>query len=478
MEEYQSQNKTINNSKNETVIFYIFLSVVLLIGLVLRTEGLIIKTLLILIFAIVSWVKKLVPTSVTCLAVLTLLPLNQILDFSDAVDGFGSSSIWLLISAFILSKAITETGLDKRIALCIMWFGRGKSHYVALTTFITVLVFAIIIPSTVGRVAMLAPICEAMVKTIQKKYSGEINNLAKTIFIGIAVSSLLCSNMVMTGSMGTVYAVGMFETLLNYKWEYFEWFKVFFPGAILSIILMWVILIKTFPLELKTIPGGTMFIKDELKKLGKLNKGEYKLGTIIIIMVFLWFTSHWHGYPVVLIALLSALVTTFPIIGVINWEQAYKNINWDIIIIFGASLALASAIQKADMFNFIAGNEYISTTFGSDPYLVGGVLYILLLFIRLGFISVVAVMSVSLPLVLNFAHYLNYNPMWFGLIGVLVSTRCFLLPMQSPTVLLTYGLGHYDAKDMLRAGTYITIGTIIIDFLTIYIYWPFIGLHP
>ncbi|MFZ7101033.1 MAG: SLC13 family permease [Peptococcaceae bacterium] len=476
MKTLKSRRTKIKVEKNIVVFYFLFI-LLIITGVFSKTEGLAVKTLLILVFATISWVRRLVPTSVTCFAILSLLPLNQILSFSESVSGFGSSSIWLLLSSFILSAAIRETGLGRRLALCIIWFGRGRSAFVVLTTFITVLVFTFIIPSTVGRVAILAPICYSMISTIKELASGGTGNLAKEIFIGISVSSLLSSSMVMTGSMGTVYAVGMFEALLNYRWEYTEWFKVFFPGALLNIIMVWFVLLKIFPLEFKKIPGGSNFIISELKKLGKLSNGELKLSFIMFLMMILWFTSHWHGYSVVLIALLGALVTMLPRLGVIDWEQASKEINWDIIIVFGASLALASAIQKADLIRFIAQNGYLSNL-EAFPYLIAVLLYIILVVIRVGFVSVVAVMSVTLPLVFNFAFYLNYNPIWFGLMGVLASSRCFLLPMQAPTILLTYGLGFYDVKDMLRAGIFITIGNLVIDLITIFIYWPIIGLRP
>jgi xanthine/uracil permease len=83
--------------------------------------------LIILCIAIYLWITEKIPPAVTGLLIIVLLPLFKVVTFSQAISGFVNGSVWLLIGVYILSAAMNEIGLDKRIAYSLVIRGRANA---------------------------------------------------------------------------------------------------------------------------------------------------------------------------------------------------------------------------------------------------------------------------------------------------------------------------------------------------------------
>ncbi|MDP3768788.1 MAG: anion permease, partial [Dehalococcoidia bacterium] len=70
-----------------------------------------------LLSAIVFWASGVQDPSLTGLLIVTLISVLGVMSFEQAVAGFGTEFIWLLVVTFILAQAMADTGLGRRIAL-------------------------------------------------------------------------------------------------------------------------------------------------------------------------------------------------------------------------------------------------------------------------------------------------------------------------------------------------------------------------
>jgi DASS family divalent anion:Na+ symporter len=66
------------------------------------------------------------PLGATAFIALTFCALTRLLTPQQALSGFGSTTIWLIVSAFLFARGFLKTGLGRRVAFLIMkWIGNS-----------------------------------------------------------------------------------------------------------------------------------------------------------------------------------------------------------------------------------------------------------------------------------------------------------------------------------------------------------------
>lgn len=432
------------------------------------------RVLIFVIFAIILWMKETLSPALTALLLMALFPLFNIISYEKAIAGLGSSSTWLLIGIFTISAAMQETGLDKRIALFLLKLSKGEANKTLFMTIVTTTLFLFILPSTVGRVALMIPICLGMIKAM---HLGPDSNIAKSMLLSISFTSFVGSIGFMTGSLGIIYAVGLFESLVGYSFKYLEWAIALFPGVLIINFSIWIIFLRIFPPEYKQIPGGLEYINIELNSLGKIKKDEIKISLLIFLMISLWILGGQIGLSISQTCLVIAILAMLPGIEIITLKKAIKSINWEVILLLSASLAMVNALTTTNAIDWLAGIIFNFLN-GLNPYLIGLLLMIILGFLRLGFPNLLAMISATFPLIITIAISLNINPIWLGLIGISSSVLGLFLPTQSMAHLATYNTGYYTIKDMQKAGFFTAIIVICVTMFFSYFYWPLLGISP
>lgn len=433
------------------------------------------RSLLILFFALLLWITELLHPALTAVLVIILLPLMRVIPFDKAIQGFSDTSIPLLVAVFVLSSAMANSGLDRRIAYLLLSLAGGDARLSVLMVICTMMLFTFVIPTAAGRAALMVPICLGMAKAMDLKCG---SNIGKALFLAVSFVSLIFSSAVMTGALSMVYATGLFERVVGYSWNnYLSWLVYMLPGALLSSLLAWIVLILIFPPEVKKIPEGLEHVKQKLHEMGKISQNEKKVGIIFALLIILWITASIHHLPVALVAIIAALITFLPGIEVNKWKDTINEVDWGTVIIFGGSLALATSLKETGAIEWIA-----KLAFGKipawSPYIIAFLVLGICIVVRLGFTSVLAAITVILPLTLALARAMGINPLWLGMISVVGSDLCLLLPTQSPTLLVTYSTGYYSMRDTLKAGLPCMIVLMVVTVLMAAFYWPVLGIKP
>lgn len=429
--------------------------------------------LIILFIAVFLWITEKIHPAVTGLLIIVLLPLFNVVDFSQAVSGFVDSSVWLLIGVFILSAAMNETGLDKRLAYSLVIRGQDNAKKLVFSSVTTVIFLAFILPSSTGRTALLVPILSGIIRTM----SLEKSNLAKVLMLGTTYSSHTISTSLVTGSLATVYISSLLGKTLKYSFTYLGWFVLMFPPALLTSLLVAPILMKIFPIENISLREGMKVVEAELLKMGKITRQEIKLIVLFCLMFMLWVTNSITHIPLGLSSLTVSVLVFMPGIALIEWHDAVKKVDWGSIIIFGASLGLAAALQETGTVDWLAGMAF--GIINKLPIqLIAVSVYIFFMLIRFGFGSVLGFVTVMIPVAIATATVNEISPIWLTMVALLGSNLCFFLPSQSPTNLPAYSTGFFKTNDMLKAGMAISVMYIIMSTLTANLFWPLLGMTP
>ena len=129
-----------------------------------------------------------IPAAALVLIAITLTALTGALTMDQALGGYADRTVWLVMSAFFLSRALINTGLARRIALTfVRWFGKtslGVCYSLGLSDF----VLAGMIPANGARAGgVIRPIGKAIAE-IYGSTPGAHREPARVVFIHGRVS--------------------------------------------------------------------------------------------------------------------------------------------------------------------------------------------------------------------------------------------------------------------------------------------------
>ncbi|MFD2193720.1 SLC13 family permease [Oceanobacillus bengalensis] len=430
---------------------------------------------IVLIFAFSGWAFGVWPQSIISLGILLYLEILGIFTFEEGLQGYAQPFVWLLVATFVIAAGFEETGLGRRIALAILSLVKGNGAASIGVVILSLTVLGLLIPTGAGRIAMILPVCIGLIEVV--KASGGGSSYAKSVLIAVTFTSSFMSFAIITGSSSSVYAASTIQLTTGFFWSYGYWLIVNGPIAILMLLILWGVLLWKFPLEKASWSDGRAYIALKLEEMGTISPKEMKLFLLSIIMLTGWITEPLHGYSVSMTAMLVALLSCLPVVGVQKWKRASKSINWDVIILFGAAYALAEAIQTNGTADWVAAGlvQFIPQ---NSPILTALVMIIIVSIFRFGFANMLGITAVFLPFSISLAQSLSINPVWLAQIVVISCSIGYFLPSQSPANLMTFALGQYTRKDLSSVGMYLFLAIIPITLLLAYFYWPLIGLNP
>ena len=155
---------------------------------------------------------------------------------------------------------------------------------------------------------------------------------------------------------------------------------------------------------------------------------------------------------------------------ILDWKTA-EQIPWGVLILFGGGLALAEGFKSTGLAEWI----------GQNFTAIEGVGFFILLFIVVAAVnfltevtSNVATASMILPILASVALKLDIHP--FGLmIGATIAASCaFMLPIATPPNAIVFGSGYLKMSDMVKAGFWLNIISIILVTLMVYFVLPWL----
>lgn len=151
--------------------------------------------------------------------------------------------------------------------------------------------------------------------------------------------------------------------------------------------------------------------------------------------------------------------------------DAYNKINWESVILIGAMLPMATALEKTGGVNFLSETLVnLLGAYGPLALLTG---FLLLTMILSQFISNTATAVILAPVALMTAVQIGVSPYPF-VIGVAASaSMAFSTPVASPTNALVMTAGNYTFKDFVKIGIPLQIITLVVLIILLPIFYPF-----
>jgi DASS family divalent anion:Na+ symporter len=286
-----------------------------------------------------------VPGGALVLLAITLTPLLTRLKLSDALGGYADSTVWLVLAAFFISRALINTGLARRIALgFVRTFGQstlGVTYSLGLSD----MVLASIIPSNGARSGgVILPITRSIAELYGSTPGATSRRIGAFLMVGVYQSICVTTAMFFTGQASNPLAAQM-AAGYGYTVTWAGWLVAgSLPGLLSLALVPWVVL-KLYPPEIRRTPEAAEFARRELLAMGSMSLNEKILTAIFIAVCGAWVSSSWTGVDITVAALCgcSALLLT----GVLPWSDIIGEKGaWDLFIWYGGLIRLGKALNE------------------------------------------------------------------------------------------------------------------------------------
>lgn len=171
------------------------------------------------------------------------------------------------------------------------------------------------------------------------------------------------------------------------------------------------------------------------------------------------------------VAVLSGAFLMF-VTRCINSVDAYRDVEWRVIILIACMLALGQAMAHTGTANYLAGHLANLTSGFSPLWLLSGFFILTVLLTQP--MSNQAAAAVIIPIAIQTAVQLGLNPRTF-VMSVAVAASCSYLTPLEPACLMVYGPGRYRFFDFVRVGGPLTVIIFVIAMLLVPKVWPLTG---
>lgn len=419
----------------------------------------------IFIWWVVMMVLELIPTHMSTIAALVLAVATGCGTTADAFGSFSGTTVWLLIGAFGLATALSNSGLLNRLAVNIMRLFPGTYTGQLLGLSLASLICAPCVPSTTAKCTILVPLAG----TVGDKMGYEPHSKGAIGFFNVVnVITNFGGCMFLTG--GVVVAVIIAMVTDTFTW--FGWLKIFLVWGIIMVVLTVLVSIILYK------PGkgeGKTLSKEELsalvKELGPMSKKELCALIILVLTIAAWMTESIHGIPTYAVALAAWILMTA--CGLFSGMDFMTKILWPIVVLVGGILGIITLLGTTGVGAWISGLVApVVTPFANTPVLLLAILCVVVTLLMFAMVQGPAQAAVFITLLSGTA----INPVIIAFV-VMLSAQVFVMPFQLATVISAEGVsnGRIAHKDIVpTAWAYIVIN--IIAVVASVPWWSMLGL--
>lgn len=446
----------------------------------------------------VWWISEAIPIPATALLPIALFPVLGIMKSAAVTAPYADHLIYLFMGGFLIAVTMEKWNLHKRIALSIINFvGVGPERIVL--GFMVATAFLSMWISNTATAMMMVPIGLAVinqaVSIIREQGMTGVDttpqkfNFGAALMLGIAYAASIGGVATIIGTPPNTVVVGVVEKVYGQQISFAQWMAFGVPLAAVMLIASWAYLVKVaLPIELKELPGGRAFIKEEMRKLGSISREEIMVLSVFILVAVSWIARGFVGDYLINAGLFTkesyGMIsdTTIGMIGafllfiiptnlkkgefLLDWETAVK-IPWGIIVLFGGGLALAEGFGATGLAAWMA--EQLTVLDGASVVTLIFAVTLFTIFLT-EVTSNTATATMLMPIMGSMALAMAVHPYGLMVAAGIAASFAFMLPVATPPNAVVFGSGYVTIPQMAKAGFWLNvIGVVLITAFVIYL---------
>lgn len=422
----------------------------------------------------VWWATDAVPSAVTALLPLACFPLFGIVDMRSAAAPYAHPTIFLFLGGFLVALAVERWGLHKRIALAIVGAFGGSGASLVGGFMLAAALVSMWITNT-STTLMLLPIATSVVAVVQQNLGDEPDvgeNFPRAMMLGLAYGATIGGVATLIGTPPNAFLAGFMIDTYQLEIGFADWMLVGVPlSAVLLPLCWWLLTHRLYPVRFTTGGATREHLLETRRALGSMSLAEKR-----VAMVFLVLAAGWMGRKLLTriplleglsdtgLAILAGMVLFLVPSGsekgraLLVWEETSR-LPWGLLLLFGGGLSLAGAFSSSGLAAWM-GQELLALPLGSLAVLVMAVATMIIFLTELT--SNLATTATFLPVVAAVAAEAGYAPITLAVPVALAASCAFMLPVATPPNAVVYGSGELSIPDMVRAGFWLNLLSILL----------------
>lgn len=413
------------------------------------------------------WMTELLPIGVTGLLTVSLLALLGAMRPAEAYAAFGNSAVFFILAVFILSAALIQTGLSKRLALAFLQRFQAGAYSLAIGIMATTALLTVVMPAQATS-AMLLPITVEIARAM--RLTPGVSPYGKVLLLSLAWGAMIGSNASFLGSTRAPLALGMLETAYGDTISFGQWVLASAPLVVLGLVIGAMVLRWAFRPEPVDVPSARAAIAEAVAQLGPVGPRQLRVLAIMGVTVPGWVLLG-GTIDVAAMALLAAVLLFA--CGVLRWQDVEGYVNWGIILMYGGAIALGVAIDRSGAAGWLVTRLLDGVQ--PSPYATIAGLALMTVLVS-EFMSNAAAVAVMLPLGFSLSHQFGVSPLAVIFACSFAAGLDFTFPFSSAPSAIAFSSGYIRMRDMLVVGSLMTLVQIALLLLVARFYWPLIGL--
>ena len=345
--------------------------------------------LAIFVATITGSIVRPVPGGAMVLIGIAALALTGTLPTEEALAGYADPIVWLVLAAFFMSRGMIKTGLGRRIAFIFIRAIGRHSLGLGYALVSTDMLLAMVIPSNGARAGgIIFPVAKSLAEAYDSRPGETANRLGAFLMTLIYQCDVIVCAMFLTGQASNVLISKFAQQVTGIELTYARWALAGAVPGLISLAVVPFVLYRIFPPEIKHTPAAAQFASDELKRMGRISRGEKLMLIVFTLVASLWMTTALHGINYAAVALLGICVLLLS--GVLNWQDVVSERGaWDVFIWYGGLVRMAEALGETGITKRFA-EAAATITIGWKWWLALGLLLLVYFYAHYGFASITA----------------------------------------------------------------------------------------
>jgi len=430
----------------------------------------------IFVATIAGFIMQPLPIGSIAFISISFTALTGVLKSAEVLSGFSSSTIWLIVSAFLFSRGFIKTGLGRRIAyMLIKRFGDRTlklGYILAFSEFI----LAPATPSNTARGGgIIYPIARSLSAAFNSEPGATSQRMGSYLMQVGYQSNCITSAMFMTAmSANPMIALLAAQTLgISISWGL--WAVAGIVPGILSLLIIPYFLYKACPPEVTHTPEAKTLADKELLSMGTMSLGEKIVACVFVGALLLWSTSQFTKLDATVVAMLA--VSVMLMTKVLEWKDVLEEKGaWDTFIWMGSLVGMADYLSKLGFIPWVA--KVVSANMVGIPWIPAFLLVVVIyVYTHYGFASMVAHVVAMYAAFIAVAVATGVPAYLAALSLAYTSSLCgSLTHYAAGPAPIYFGAGYVDQKVWWKQGFIISIINLVIWIGVGSCWWKILGL--
>ena len=304
------------------------------------------RLLAIFLGTIVGSIVRPVPAGAMVFLGVSAVALTGTLTPAQALGGYADPIVWLVLCAFFVSRAIVKTGLGRRIAFLFIRAIGHRSIGLAYALVGTDTLLASLVPSNGARAGgVVFPIAKSLAEAYDSTPGPTRRRLGAFLMVTVYQCDVIACAIFLTGQVSNVLIAKFAKDVAGVDLSYGRWLAAGIVPGLVALIVVPLLLYRLYPPDVRRTPGAARFARDELERLGRMQRSERLTLLVFVLIAGLWMTTGWHhlNYSVVALSGICVLLLT----SVLSWGDVISERSaWDVFIWYGGLVQMASALGE------------------------------------------------------------------------------------------------------------------------------------